>query len=410
MPASGLLYPDDTLHSFLEELRRTVPVVDRALQALTQLCGHLTFEGSESARKDVERWAHTVKVNQQQRGLHAWMEGHIDAMLMYGKGVGELVPTRARNDVYALVNVDPRSVIYKVTDDPLVLAPFQRQRLLGELVPLHAETLLVSINGGHVDRPHGIPLFRSVPFVARACRTIENATAQVWQRVGAPPFHINWEPDEGFTDPNGTLAAEVLSELKANWDTVMDAKKVDTASVVDFLTSGTVTVSVIGQDGTPLNMQEPFRLFLEQIIALTGLPSWFLGMHWSTTERLAQQQVELIIANIEAVRRQFTPQLEQVLETRLQLVGKKGRVRLKWSPITLHDMTEQARAWAWREQARQRTINNAAVMWQLGWIDQLAAAQQVDPEIKQVDRSLVSPPIIPGSGNVIVSPNDGYDS
>lgn len=407
LPQNGVIYPDDALNTFLEELRRTLPIVDRGLSILTQLVGKIDVEASSGIKAELEEWLARVKVNQQQRGFHSWLEGHVDAMLMYGKGVGEIIPTRGRTDVYALTNLDPRSIVFKVTEDPLVLEILQRQRF-AQLVPLNPATLALSLNGGHVDRPHGTPLFRSIPFVAKAARTIENATAQVWERMGAPPFHINWDPGDEFPDPQGTLAAEVLADLKRSWDSVMVAKDPETATVTDMLTSGKVTITVIGAEGTPLSITEPFRTFAEQIICLTGLPSWLLGMHWSSTERLASQQAELLVSLLEGFRRSVMPQVEQIIDLRQRLAGKSSRYKLGWSKISLHDLTEQARGRAWEEQARQRAIANAATMWQLGWINQLQAGQMVDPTLTKVDRPLEVPPLLPNQGNTLVSPNESY--
>jgi hypothetical protein len=405
-PQNGILYPDDALNALLEELRRTVPIVDRGVGVLVQLCGGVEVEASSGVRAELSEWLARVRVNQQQRGFQSWLEGHLDGMLMYGKGVGEMVPTRGRTDLHALTNLDPRSILFKVTDDPLALEVLQRQRHQAAPVRLNPATMAISLNGGHVDRPHGVSIFRSIPFVAKAARTIENATAQVWERMGAPPFHINWEPDESFPDPQGTLAGEVLADLKRSWDRVMTARDPEAGGITDMLTSGKVTIRVMGAEGTPLSITEPFRAFAEQMVCLTGLPAWLLGMHWSSTERLAAQQAELIVTQIEAIRRSVMPQVEQIVETRQRLAGKSGRYKLKWTPITLHDRTEQARARAWEAQAAQREIANAVRLWHLGLINQQQAARRIDPSLTAVDRPLSVPPLLPEAGTVVVSPSE----
>ena len=43
LPSSGLLYPDDSLLTLLEEIRRTVPVLDRATTILVGLIGQPGF-------------------------------------------------------------------------------------------------------------------------------------------------------------------------------------------------------------------------------------------------------------------------------------------------------------------------------------------------------------------------------
>src|SRR3712207_5154111 len=101
------------------------------------------------------------------------------------------------------------------------------------------------------------------------------------------------------------------------------------------------------------------------------------------------------------------PQVEAIVEPRQRLAGKSGRYRLKWTPITLHDRTEQARARAWEAQAAQREIANATRLWHLGLINQQQAARRIDPALTAVDRPLAAPPLLPEAGPVVVSPSEG---
>lgn len=414
LPQNRLLYPDDSLNRLLEELRRTVPILDRAVTVLVGLIGKVQFTGSARGVDELERWAQSVRVNQTSRGLQSWLEAHADAMLLYGKGVGEVVPARAGGpaglpyDIYALTNLDPRSIVFLVTDDPLQLLPLQRQRGLAYLQPLNPELLLTSVHAAQTDSPHGHSLYRSVPFVAKAARIIENATAQAWERLGAPDFHINWEPPDGFADPGGSMADTVLSDLKSQWNQVMSGKDPSAGSVADFFTAGKIKVEIIGKEGLPLSITETHRTFMEQLVAASGLPSWMLGFHWSSTERMAQQQAEILVAQIEALRRHLQPALDTLVELRQRFAGKSARVKVVWSAISLHDLTEQARGLAWQEQARQRRIANAVTMWHLGIWSQLEAAQAIDPALTRVDRPLAVPPSLPNAGPGVVGPEEQY--
>ncbi len=278
----------------------------------------------------------------------------------------------------------------------------QRQAGGLRLVELPRETVLLSVNGGQVDNPHGLSLYRSLPFVARVCRIIENATAQVWQRMGAPSFHVNWEPGSP-ADPKGRLSGEVLADLQQQWGLTMAAR--EAGEEHDFFTSGNVSVKVVGAEGTALSIQEPFRAFVEQMVAVTGLPPWMLGLHWSATERLSLQQADLIVANVEAIRRTAQPELERLIELRQRLRGRSGRFRVKWSAVNLRDLTEQARGEAWQEQARQRRLENGLRMWQLGYWTQEQAARDADPALVTVARRLETPPEGPRRLNVGLSPS-----
>jgi hypothetical protein len=276
-----------------------------------------------------------------------------------------------------------------------VLEYQQRKAWNAELTPLSQHAILISLNGGHVDRPHGVSMFRALPFVAQAVRLIENAAVQQWKRVGAPPFHINWEPAETFSDPQGTLAASVRESLKTEWDSVMAAKDPGVNTVADFITSGKITVTTIGADGQPASLVEPAHYFVEQIMAATGLPDWMLGVQSGTVQTLATEQKEVLIAHIEGLRRQVLPEVERIVETRMRLAGKAGRYQIGWSKITLHDAIEQARAESYAAQAEQHTVANVITMWQMGFIDQLAAAQRIDPDIKSVAVAHATPPAAP---------------
>jgi hypothetical protein len=388
----GILYPDDNLLTFLEELRRTTPLVDRAQAALVQLCGKIEIEGSKTAARELTEWMERVPVNQLQNGFQSWLEGHLDSMLQYGKAVGEIVPARGQKDIYALTNLDPRSVLFKVTPDPLALDPYQRQGTVTEFRRLNRNTILVSLNGGHVDRPHGVSIYRATPFVSQCLRTVENACAQQWKRTGAPPFHLNWRPGPTFRDPNGTLAAEVRNELKAEWDDVMGARDPETNTIKDLITSGEITVTTIGADGMPAVITESARHFAEQIVAVTGLPPWMLGLSWTTTETMSSQQAELLVAQIEGIRRAVLPQIQQIIDTRQRFTGTRGAVTVKWSTVSLHDAVEQARAQSYKAQAEQAAIDNAFRLWEAGILNQQQAALRIDPSLDTVARAQAMPP------------------
>jgi hypothetical protein len=270
------------------------------------------------------------------------------------------------------------------------------------LVELPPGLSVLSVHAPASDRPHGTSLFRSTPYVAKVCRIIENATAQLWQRMGSPPFHINWEPDSDFSDPTGEVTAGVLSELQSQWEAVCRSRT--TGAAADFFTAGTIKVEIPGQHGPIVSIQEPFRIFCEQMVSVTGLPPWLLGLHWNSTERLSTQQAELLVAQIEGIRRRVTPAVEEVLDLRQKLAGRGGQVRVEWSPITLADATEQARAKAWEAQAFTRKIHNAARMWELGLWSQAEAARYLDPTLEGPARPLPTPPTLPGAGPAALGP------
>ncbi|MBI3911450.1 MAG: hypothetical protein HY320_11030 [Armatimonadetes bacterium] len=385
-----------------DEMRRSFPILDVAITTLVRLCGRIRVEGPAELREELEAFLQGVQVNQLQRGFHGWLEAHLDQMILYGKGIGEIVLNRSRTDVYALMNLDARTIRFRAGRDPLSLEVIQQAAGQWEPVVLDSARVLLSLHNPQGDNPHGTSLLRSLPFVAEACSIIENATAQVWQRMGAPSFHVNWVPDEGFTDPQGTLTEAVVNNLQQQFTEVMASRRV--GEVRDLFTSGQVRIGIIGSEGQILAVQEPLRAFLEQMVAVTGLPPWLLGLHWSSTERLSAQQADLLISNIEALRRAVQPQIDYLIDLRQRLRGRAGRIRVAWTPVNLQDMTEQARADAWREQARQRRIENARRMWELGFWSQQRAARDADEGISEVDRVYPVPPGEPIRGPLQLAP------
>jgi hypothetical protein len=380
--------PDGDLRLY-DEMRRSFPILDVAVTRLVQLCGHPRVEGESETAAEVERWMGTVASGPAQRGLGRWLETHLDHMLVFGKGVGRIYLTPLRREVAGVVAYDPRGLRLEEGTDPLSL---RVMRVVpgnpnGEELPRALTLLSLHAPQGN---PHGSSLLRSLPFVTEACSIIENATAQVWQRAGAPSFHVNWQAGAEFCDPQGTVADQVTRDLTAAFESVMAARKY--GEIRDLFTTGNVGIGSIGQDTVNVALQEPFRVFVEQMVAVTGLPPWMLGLHWSSTERLSAQQADMLVANIEGIRREVQPQLDQLLELRQSLTGRSSRVRFVWPAISLRDATEQARAAAWSEQARQRRIENARTMWALGFWTQDQAAREADPTLAGPARRLSEVP------------------
>jgi hypothetical protein len=302
--------------------------------------------------------------------------------------VGEIVPNRGRSDIYALTNLDPASIeLRSVPGEPLQLSVVQRQG--GRWVEIPAPYLLFSAHSPRGDDPFGTSLYRSLPLVAEALSVIENATVQVWQRMGAPPYHVNWRPGEGFADPDGTLTEAAVARMKEAFAGAMAAR--EKGEVRDFFSAGEVTVDVIGNKNALFDIQQPFRAFAEQIVAATGLPSWMFGFNWSTTETLSVQQADMIVANVAAIRRAVQPAVERVITLRQRLRGLP-EVAVAWSPVNLRDLTEEARGASWREQAQARRIENSRRMWELGFWNQEQAARYADATLTHVAREHVSPP------------------
>lgn len=391
---------DQNAFKLYSDMRRAFPVLDVAITKLVRLCGQVQIDAPEAVRTELTDWMRGVSVNAAGQGVDQWLAITMDQMMQYGRAVGEIVPNRSKTDVFGLLTLDPTTIEFRtVPNRPLELEVVQYQGRGRVTIP--KPWRLVAIHTPQGDSPHGTSLYRSLPFVTHALSVIENAAVQCWERMGAPPFHINWRAPREFSDPDGSVTEEVLADLEAGWNTAMTARA--EGKVHDFLTAGEVTIDVIGNKNALFDIQQPFRAFAEQVVAATGLPSWMFGFNWSSTETLSIQQADLIVANVQAIRRGVMPAIEQLIETRQMLRGKPAPTRLYWGEVNLRDLTEQARGAAWMQQARQRRIENAIRMWEMGFWDQRRAAEDADPTLEGVARYFDRPPAIdaaeePGTG------------
>ena len=97
------------------------------------------------------------------------------------------------------------------------------------------------------------------------------------------------------------------------------------------------------------------RQLLEQIVARTGLPPFLLGLSWSSTERMSQQQADLLTSELWSLRRTVQPVLERICQLWLALEGWGGEAEIVWDEISLQDTVEEARAGLYRAQTAQLT-------------------------------------------------------
>ena len=139
------------------------------------------------------------------------------------------------------------------------------------------------------------------------------------------------------------------------WRDAMSSKD----TIKDFVAVGDVSVKVIGADNNVLDSEIPVKQLLEQIIAKTGLPPYMLGLSWSTTERMSQQQADVLTTELEAYRRVLNPVLLKIGRKYLEIQGIPSALEVVWDNITMQDETEMAKARLYDAQAEKvlREVN-----------------------------------------------------
>ena len=109
-----------------------------------------------------------------------------------------------------------------------------------------------------------------------------------------------------------------MGEIEAGFTEAMQTRH-DTGLASDFFAAGDVRVEVIGAASEQLEFRETYRALTEQIVSVTGLPPFMLGLSWASTERMSSQQSEVIIAEIHDLRRELEPMVEQLVDLWLAL-------------------------------------------------------------------------------------------
>lgn len=166
---------------------------------------------------------------------------------------------------------------------------------------------------------------------------IYQAIGQNFERMGNLRFAVTYKPQGGV---DGAYAREIAQQMASQWADTMR----ESGQVKDFVAVGDVDIKVIGADNQALDTQVPVRQMLEQIVAKLGLPPFILGLSWSTTERMSQQQSEILASELESYRALLTPVILRICRYHLEQMGLGGKVQVKWKHISIADEVEQARA------------------------------------------------------------------
>ena len=132
----------------------------------------------------------------------------------------------------------------------------------------------------------------------------------------------------------------MVSEISAEWSRAMNSEE----GVRAFVAVGAVDVKVIGADNQMLDSEVPVRQILEQIVAKLGIPPFMLGLSWSSTERMSQQQADILTSEIESYRALLTPILRKICRFQLTAMGYTCEPEIVWDDINLQDEVELSRA------------------------------------------------------------------
>ena len=327
-------------------IREAVPIVDAAISRLIRLVGGVQVRAG--AQTDALReFLRTVPTGRGQRGLPAFLDTYLDCLLVCGRAVGEIVLSGHRDQVAAILCADPERVGIKEGENPLEFRICARH-VDGTMAEAPAqELLLFTPFQAESDHPYGVSMLRSLPFMTDVLLKIYQAIGTNWERMGNARFAVVYRPEKG----ESAWARERGGEIVQAWSQAMTTSR--DGCVRDFVAVGDVDIKVIGADNQILDSEVPVRQLLEQIVSVTGIPPFLLGLSWSSTERMSTQQADMLTTEIAGLRRLITPVVERICETWLRVNGYPARVEVEWDKISLQDLVEEARAQLYQAQANK---------------------------------------------------------
>lgn len=326
-----------------DSLREGVPIIDSAISKIVRLMGGFEIiTGDSVVDAEMKRFFDSINVGGNQQGIQAFVDNYVDQLLTYGSAVGEMICDD--EGMYALYNSELEAVDVKRGDNGIDIEFYNSTYSTPKAIE-HPERILFSVLNPRAGEILGTSLLRGLPFVSDVLLKIYQTIGTNWERVGNLRYAVTYKPSGDGTDK--AFAKERANQMASAWKEAMASKN----SVKDFVAVGDVKVSVIGADNQVLDSEIPVRQMLEQIIAKTGLMPYMFGLSWSTTERMSQQQADILTTELESYRRIITPIIVRIAEAYLHSIGVYKRVEVVWSDITLFDETEQAHARLYNAQA-----------------------------------------------------------
>ena len=328
-----------------DAMREGVPIIDSAINKIIRLVGGFEFKtGNDDIDNQMNTFFSSVNVGGNRYGIQCFIDTYLDQLLTYGTSVGEIVADQ--NGFYGLYNGDLRSIDVNRKKDSMDIEFYNNS--ISKSVPIkYPDLILFSVLNPKPDEIRGTSILNGLPFVADILLKIYNTIGTNWERVGNLRYAVTYKPQNDSSDK--AFAKQRANQMANAWKDAMSSKE----QVKDFVAVGDVSVKVIGADNQILDSEIPVRQMLEQIIAKTGLMPYMFGLNWSTTERMAIQQEDILTSELKAYRRILNPVIKKIGRTYLKLNALPYDVDVVWDDITLQDQTELARARLYNAQAKK---------------------------------------------------------
>lgn len=330
-----------------ENLKNSVPVIDGAISKIVRLTGGFSVTaGDKKTSEALNSFLETVCVGGNMTGIQSFIDLYLSQLLTYGTAVGEMVLNRDKKS-FSLYNGELNDIVLKRNNSDSMQIDVCLSSA-GEAVSVkNPQSVLLSVLDPDAGKLHGNSLLKGLPFVSAILLQIFESIGTNWDRMGNLRYAVTYRPQNDAMDK--TYAKDRAMQIAKGWSEAMKSS----GEVKDFIAVGDVDIKVIGADNQILDSEIPVRQMMEQIVAKTGLPPFMLGLNWSTTERMAQQQTDILTGELWHYRRILTPVILKICTMFLRMNGMNPRCTVIWDDISLLDETEQAKANMYNAQAEK---------------------------------------------------------
>lgn len=328
----------DTEVRLYESLREAVPIIDSAICKTIRLMGYFDIEcENKKIEKQLKDFFQYVKVGASGQGIQSFIGTYMDQLLTYGTAIGEIIPYECGSQDMALYNADLRDVELRVDNNPMDLIICKKDG--DKAFPIrNKELVLVSTLNPLPGEIYGTSILKGLPFVSNILLKIYHSIGVNWERVGNIRFAVTYKP--GNDAAERAYAKERAMQIATEWSKTMRSD----GGINDFVAVGDVDIKVIGADNQILDSLVPVKQMLEQIVAKLSIPPCFLGLSWSTSERMSTQQADLLTSELNAYRRILNPVIRKICNMWLVSKGLFTEYEIKWSDINLQDRVQVANA------------------------------------------------------------------
>ena len=331
-----LSYIDGRLY---DALRANVPIIDAAIMKTIRLVGGFEVKCSDkTSQKLLDDFLKNVKVGLSGKGINSFIDAYLDSLLTYGNAAGEILTSKISGDVIGLTNADVTLLSIKEGSSPVDRQFFVAGEQ-GAVKIQKPHLILFSALNPPASSPYGVSVLKGLPAISGILLRIYECIEQNFDRVGNVRYAVTYKPS-GESDR--AYAKQRAQQIADEWSKGMTAVK--DGQVRDFVAVGDVDIKVIGADNQIIDTEIPVKQLLEQIVAKLSIPPFMLGLSWSTSERMSQQQADILTSELEYYRRILTPVIEQISKTYLSSIGRPCGIKVNWQIINMQDEVDSANA------------------------------------------------------------------